>query len=530
MRTWGVEKAGKVLDEAQKLGITVTVGIWLGHERHGFNYNDADQVARQLDEARKAILRYKDHPALLMWGLGNEMEGYDKGDNAAIYSAVNNLAALARSLDPNHPTMTVIAEIGGAKVKNVERLCPEVDVLGINSYGGAASIPKRYKAAGGTKPYVLTEYGPPGQWESAKTPWGAAIEPTSTQKAEAYREVYRKAIDGQPNCLGSYAFTWGTKREATATWFGLFLADGSRTNAIDTLAELWSGKPPANLCPAVEPIRLEGPNKLDPGATVRASIAAIDPEKGPLTYRWVLEQEGTYGVGGDAEAAPPAFPDAIAKADASQVEVKMPRGGGGYRLYVTVFDDRKNAATANVPLFVNGPAIAPAARRAKLPFVVYDEAGGAKSPYVPSGYMGNTKAIKMTEDCPDDPHAGKTCLRVEFGARDGWGGVAWQDPPNDWGDAPGGFDLAGAKRLSFWARGETGGEVVGFAMGILGRDKKFHDSAIAKLEKVTLTPEWKRYTIDLDGKDLARIKTGFSWSLAADGKPVTFFLDDIRYE
>ena len=103
VRTWGVEKAGKVLDEAQKLGLTVTVGIWLGHERHGFNYNDADQVAKQYDEARKAILRYKDHPALLMWGLGNEMEGFGKGDNAAIYSAINNLAVMAKSARPEPP-------------------------------------------------------------------------------------------------------------------------------------------------------------------------------------------------------------------------------------------------------------------------------------------------------------------------------------------------------------------------------------------------------------------------------------------
>lgn len=530
VRTWGVEKAGAVLDEARKLGLTVTVGIWLGHERQGFNYNDADQVAKQYDEARRAILRYKDHPALLMWGLGNEMEGDGKADNAAIYSAINNLAGMAKSLDPNHPTMTVLAEIGGDKVKNVHRLCPDVDVVGINSYAGAASIPARYKAAGGTKPYVVTEFGPPGQWESEKTPWGAAPELTSTRKAATYREVYKKAIAGQPLCLGSYAFAWGSKQEATATWFGLFLPDGSRTGAIDALTEVWSGKPPANLCPTVGPIKLEGPAKVDPGAIVKAAIEAKDPEGAPLKVRWVLQQEGSYGVGGDAEAVPATFAGAIRKADAPEVEVMMPKGGGGYRLYAFVHDDRNNAATANVPLFVNGPVAQVPARKAKLPLVVYDEAGGEKPPYAPSGYMGNTKAIKIVEDCPDDPHAGKTCLRVEFGAKDGWGGVAWQDPANDWGDAPGGFDLDGAKRLSFWARGEHGGEVVNFALGILGRDKKFPDSASGKVEKVVLTPEWTRYTIDLAGKDLSRIKTGFSWTLAADGRPVAFFLDDIRFE
>ena len=165
VRTWGAEKAGAVLDEAQKNGLTVTLGIWLGPRRHGFDYNDADQVAKQLEEARKAVLKYKDHPALLMWGLGNEMEGYDKGDDAAIWSAVDSLAAEVKRLDPNHPTMTVVAEIGGDRVKNIHRLCPSIDVVGINSYGGAASIPKRYKAAGGEKPFVLTEYGPPGMWE-----------------------------------------------------------------------------------------------------------------------------------------------------------------------------------------------------------------------------------------------------------------------------------------------------------------------------------------------------------------------------
>ena len=48
---------------------------------------------------------------------------------------------MAKKLDPNHPTMTVIAEIGGDSVKNVHRLCPDVDVVGINSYGGAESLP-----------------------------------------------------------------------------------------------------------------------------------------------------------------------------------------------------------------------------------------------------------------------------------------------------------------------------------------------------------------------------------------------------
>jgi hypothetical protein len=47
---------------------------------------------------------------------------------------------------------------------------------------------------------------------------------------------------------------------------------------------------------------------------------------------------------------------------------------------------------------------------------------------------------------------------------------------------------------------------------------------------VKLTSDWREYSLDLSGKDLTRIKTGFCWVAAGQGAPVTFFLDDIRYE
>ena len=56
----------------------------------------------------------------------------------------------------------------------------DIDIIGINSYGGGPSLAQRYKQAGGTKPYLVTEYGPPGIWEIGKNAWGAYPEPTST--------------------------------------------------------------------------------------------------------------------------------------------------------------------------------------------------------------------------------------------------------------------------------------------------------------------------------------------------------------
>jgi hypothetical protein len=531
VRTWGADRAGAILDEAERLGITVTVGIWLGHERHGFDYSDGEQVAKQYEAARATILRFKDHPALLMWGIGNEMEGEEKGNKGAIWSAVNNIAATAKALDPNHPTMTVIAELGSEKVKSIHRLCPAIDIVGINSYGGASTLPKRYREAGGKKPYVLSEFGPRGQWESEKTQWGAAIEETSTAKAERYRVAYEKAVAGSGGlCLGSYAFLWGHKQEATATWFSLFLADGSRTGAVDVLTEMWTGKRPANGCPAIRRLTIEGRDRVAPGARLVATLDAADPDRDPLTVRWVLQKEGAYGSGGDAEAEPPSIPAAVAKSTDGRAELIMPRDGGPYRLFAYVHDDHGGVATANLPLFVEGAMVkgggAPAA---KLPLVIYAE-GDQKSFYAPSGWMGNARAITVDPMCPDRPHSGKTSMAIDYASASGWGGVVWQHPDHDWGEAPGGLSMAGAKTLSFWARGAEGGEVVSFAYGVLGPDKKYPDSSGARLDRVTLDREWKRFTIPLAGKDLSRIKTPFSWTAAAEGKPVRFYIDDVRFE
>ncbi len=166
----------------------------------------------------------------------------------------------------------------------------------------------------------------------------------------------------------------------------------------------------------------------------------------------------------------------------------------------------------------------------KFPFVIYDDKGSTNNHYVPSGWMGNTKAVKMDEGCEANPHGGKTCLRFEYTETSKWAGIVWQDPANDWGDQPGGWNLTGAKKLKFWARGDKGGETVSIKFGVLGSDKKYSDSATGAANDLKLTKEWMEYSVDLAGKDLARIKTGFSWTVDSQGSPAVFFLDDIRFE
>lgn len=530
LRLWGDDDLGAQLDAAHKLGLTICAGIWLGQVRQGFDWTDADGLAKQREQIRATVLKHKDHPALLVWALGNEMED-PKGKNGAVWTAINSLAVMVKQLDPKHPTMTVVAEIGGDKVKNIHRLCPEIDIVGINSYGGAVSVGERYQKLGGTKPYLLTEYGPRGIWEVKKDALGAYPEPTSTEKADIYRSIYKAAVLGQPTlCLGSYAFLWGQKQEATATWFSLFLEDGARLGGVDALSELWTGKAPANRCPTLQSLEIDGPRAVEPGSTVRAKLRVVDPEKETLKVTWLLQRDAEeFGTGGDKEEAPPVFPEAVTKGDASGAEIALPKEPGLYRLFAFARDASGGAAVANVTLRVNGVAGVAKGSPAEFPLSLYAEEGDDPT-FVPAGWMGDAKSIRLDPASTERPLKGKTCLRCEFFAESGWGGVVWQSPAGDWGDRGSGYDLTGAKKITFWARGATGDEVVNFQFGLIPKEKKFSDTATGALDKVTLTSDWKQYEIPVAGLDLTRIKTGFAWTLASAGAPVVFYLDNIRWE
>lgn len=523
VRTWGADDLDALLDEAYALGLSVTVGIWLGHERHGFDYHDEAQLAEQMERARRAVLRYKDHPAVLLWGIGNEMEGFESGDDSAIWKAVDDVAAMVKELDPHHPTMTVTAEIGGARIERVDQ-ASSIDIHGINSYGGAPSLAERYRAGGGTKPYILTEFGPPGSWEVPKTEWGAPIEPTSTEKAAFYRRSYERAVRGASGlALGSYVFLWGHKMEASPTWYGMFLEDGARLGAVDVMTALWSGSPPPNLAPTIEPLLVEGKPQRRRGRKVRVRAAMEDPEGDAIHAHWELRHEPSdYATGGDFRPVPPEVEDAVLVGRTDGARVRMPRDPGPYRLFVYAYDGAGGAATANVPLLVKGKA------RTPMPFDVYRD-GFDGMPWVPSGWMGSIDALSLDGDHRDGCHEGSACIEMRYTGELGWVGVAWQHPPNNWGDMEGGFDLTGARELELWARGQYGGEVIDIGVGLLGADEAYPDSDKKLVEGIVLTHEWQRYRIKLKRLDLSSIKTGFVIVVHGQRVPVTVYLDGIRF-
>jgi hypothetical protein len=353
IRTWGVDRLGEVLDRAHANGLKVTAGIWLGHPRHGFDYSDAEAVREQLEMVERAVVRFRNHPALLMWGVGNEVELM--ADAEEVFPHVNDASALIKRLDPDHPTMVVIAGASREKIASYVRHCTDVDVLGVNSYGEIGSVSDDLLRFGYTGPYIVTEFGPRGHWETSSADWGAPIEASSAEKAEMYRRAYESAVLGAPSrCLGSYAFLWGNKQEATATWFGLLLPTGERTQACDVLQEFWTSQEPANRCPIVRGIESElALARVKSGGLITATAIASDPDGDAMVCEWaVLAESQDRRVGGDEETRPPEILGSVVSAEGLMATIRVPETSGPYRLFVTVRDGRGNAGTANVPFFV----------------------------------------------------------------------------------------------------------------------------------------------------------------------------------
>lgn len=356
IRTWGVEQAQEILDQAQKLGLKVMLGYWIQHERHGFDYHDSIAVQNQFNQVRDVVVKYKDHPALLMWGIGNEYElAYS---NTAVWKAVNDIAKMVHELDPHHPTSTVTAGTSLEKLKFVKKELTAIDIYGINTYGDIESVQSTLDSAGYTGPYMITEWGPNGHWESPKTPWGMSLEQNSTEKATCYLDRYQKYIAANSNqCIGSFAFLWGQKQEYTHTWYGLFTEKGLPTESIDALTYCWKGNYPDNRSPRIDSVKIDGLKDAKFGDFISRSkhqftVYTHDFENDEIYYEWELYSESTdLKMGGDAELKPKPIEGRISKKNAANIILKTPFKEGKYRLFLTVSDSHKVTYT-NFPFLV----------------------------------------------------------------------------------------------------------------------------------------------------------------------------------
>jgi len=331
--------------------------IEVGRERHGFDYDDEEAVTEQLEYARGEVMKYKDHPALLVWMVGNEANLFF--ENPRVFDAINDIARMIHEEDGRHPVTTALAGFSPELAGLIRERAPDLDFVSVQLYGDIVQLPAILEASEWETPLFVTEWGAIGHWEVPQTDWGAPIEQNSSEKAANYLRSYEIAIASNPQqIMGSYVFLWGQKQERTPTWYGVFLEDGAETEAVDAMHYIWNGEWPGNRSPGVDGMFLDERSAHDSvvltsDSDYEAWISAADPDGDALSYRWEIMREGeATQEGGDLEDAPERIEGLIDDPGLDRIRITAPAETGAYRLFAYVYDGQGSAGHANIPFYV----------------------------------------------------------------------------------------------------------------------------------------------------------------------------------
>tara|TARA_Y100000385_G_scaffold26981_1_gene25597 strand:+ start:2427 stop:3704 length:1278 start_codon:yes stop_codon:yes gene_type:complete len=356
IRVWSTNNSA-LLDSAYQHGLTVTLGLYVRPERSGMDYNNEYAVKGQIEQLKNEVLKYKDHPALLVWGIGNEVDL--RYSNFKVWETIEIIAKFIKEVDTNHPTMTVIAGVDPSKSFYIKKYCPSVDILGLNVYGSIENAGANLRKFNWDKPYIVSEWGVNGPFEAKTTSWKAKIEPPNGLKADQRLRRYQELIEkDKERCLGSYCFLWGQKQESTATWHGMFLSNGEPTEAVDVMQFCWKGEWPQSRSPSIRNISLENigwrkDHVLAPSKQATLSIEYLKYNNKKVMVEYVLYPEAfSDKIGGDIQKSPVPVKFEIIKKSDNELTFISPNKKGAYRLFAYVKNEKGQTSVANIPFLV----------------------------------------------------------------------------------------------------------------------------------------------------------------------------------
>lgn len=367
------EKMLEKLDEAHRLGIKMVVSEWMPHHgqnkgRNGsvweFDYNaKGDEMVEKFIEKIEGI---GDHPAILMWGLGNEVHL-----DEPYLRVVNRMSRAIHERFPHHLTSLTIINAPEKGIAAIKEFAPDIDVLGVQSYsrGAVRGTIRKTEALWG-KPFYFSEFNTNGPWNFKKAPWGIELDEPVTSKVSDLKDCYA-AIDASPLCLGSTIFVWGHHTVFRPTYFSTLLdpnPNGTKdavsldhlfiTPQAEVLIEHFTGRPiQGNRAPAISKLEFDGglSHRLAaPAEMMKVNFAADDADGDPVEFvTWILDstQRRTTTVAGP-----------LPQASSGHALISAPQQPGEYLLLVYAKDGKGGASASTIAFKVPEPdaeAVAP---------------------------------------------------------------------------------------------------------------------------------------------------------------------------
>ncbi len=187
-----------VLDEIDAAGLKLIIG---------FGYNQKGHFDILSGSYLDYIEKYKTHPAILLWELGNEYNYHPEwfgGDMKNWYSALNNAAAKIHELDPDHPVTTAHGDLPNSQTLT---LCPSIDVWGMNVYrwDDPGNIFQEWKALS-EKPMYLAEAGADSYMAATMNGYEKGL--NEKAQADATRNILGDIFNNTEICSGVTLFAF----------------------------------------------------------------------------------------------------------------------------------------------------------------------------------------------------------------------------------------------------------------------------------------------------------------------------------
>ena len=359
IRTYDTLNLGSILDNAEKNGLAVMVGLPIPESKYSkYVYDKPEVRSKQFRDIKKLINKYKDHPAVLLWCVGNELDFSPRIDLLNFYGAFNDIVEMIHKDDPDHPVTTTMKNLYPKNLFCIT-MFTNVDVLSTNIFISLDEMESELKKVSWMwrGPFIIAEWGIEGPWLNKKNAWGARIEETSNKKAARYKEMYQFIPLDNPRFLGSFVFYWGSKQETTHTWFSMFDEKGNQSEAVAVMEYLWTGKNSQPNPPDLDYMLVNKKGAFDniilkPGEMAEAVLTIPKADSSNYTL-WEIYPEDWFfpkNVKNDKKLKP--VPGSFISTAYLSANFKAPSKEGPYRIFATVYNKAGKFATCNTPFYV----------------------------------------------------------------------------------------------------------------------------------------------------------------------------------
>ncbi|WP_328471242.1 discoidin domain-containing protein [Actinoplanes sp. NBC_00393] len=341
IRIWGPDAATpSLLDTAARHGIKVIVGLWLNH---GADYvNDSAYKTAVKAEIVAKVNELKNRSGVLLWDVGNEviLEMQNYGLSAEVVEArrvayakfVNEIAEAIHAADANHPVTSTDAYTHAWTYYKPH--APALDLLAVNSYGAIDTVKRDWIAGGYTKPYILTEGGPAGEWEVPNDVNGVPNEPTDLQKKAGYTYSWN-AIKGHPGvALGATEFHYGLENDFGGVWLNT-TTGGWRRLGYHAMRQAYTGQVAPNTPPEITAMTVGNQTAVPAGGTFTVSATATDPQGDLIRYNLMASDKHITANRGLRHLS-------FTQTGNGQFTVRAPEALGVWKIYVYAYDGHGN--------------------------------------------------------------------------------------------------------------------------------------------------------------------------------------------